>query len=79
MEKIPLGRYQHYKGQFYEVMGLAHHSETMEELVVYKALYATEFGEESLWVRPYAMFTETIVVDGEEQRRFKPVENFPNK
>ena len=49
------GRYQHYKGKFYEVVGVARHSETLEELVVYKALYETEFGKESLWVRPKKM------------------------
>ena len=67
------GRYQHYKGKFYEVIGIAHHSETLEELVVYKALYKSEFGEDSLWVRPRAMFLEQVVVDGKEVARFKYV------
>ncbi|GEK46691.1 DUF1653 domain-containing protein [Halomonas pacifica] len=60
------GIYRHYKGPLYEVMGLARHSETEEPLVVYRALY----GEYGLWVRPLAMFTETVVKDGEEQPRF---------
>ena len=50
------GRYRHYKGREYRVLGLARHSETLEPLVVYQALY----GEHGLWVRPAAMFTETI-------------------
>ncbi|GAA0564022.1 DUF1653 domain-containing protein [Halomonas salifodinae] len=60
------GIYRHYKGPLYEVMGLARHSETEEPLVVYRALY----GEYGLWVRPLAMFTERVVVDGKEQPRF---------
>ena len=50
------GRYRHYKGREYRVLGIARHSETLEPLVVYQALY----GERGLWVRPAAMFTETI-------------------
>lgn len=60
------GIYRHYKGPLYEVMGLARHSETEEPLVVYRALY----GDYGLWVRPLAMFTETVVKDGKEQPRF---------
>ena len=69
MAKIKLGRYRHYKGKLYEVIGLAHHSETLEELVVYKALYKNKLG--SLWVRPKAMFLEKVKVGVEFQPRFK--------
>jgi enamine deaminase RidA (YjgF/YER057c/UK114 family) len=55
----------------YEVTGLARHSETLQELIVYKALYKTEFGEGSVWVRPKDMFFEYVTVDGKEQPRFK--------
>ena len=60
------GIYRHYKGQRYRVLGTAHHSETLEPLVVYQALY----GEHGLWVRPAAMFCETIELDGEPIARF---------
>lgn len=64
-EIIP-GIYQHYKGQRYEVYGVARHSETFEPLVVYRPLY----GEGALWVRPYAMFTGTVEVNGLTLPRF---------
>lgn len=67
---IPIGTYEHYKGKHYEVLGTARHSETLEELVVYKALYFGEFGNNSLWVRPKAMFTEQVLVNGEQKPRF---------
>jgi len=60
------GVYRHYKGPRYEVIGTATHSETEETVVVYRALY----GEFGLWVRPLAMFTETVLVDGVEVPRF---------
>jgi len=60
------GIYRHFKGQTYEVIGVARHSETEEELVVYRPLY----GEGGLWVRPLAMFTETVERDGETFLRF---------
>lgn len=63
------GRYRHYKGRDYDVIGVARHSETLEPVVVYRPLY----GEGALWVRPYAMFVETIDVDGVEVLRFAPV------
>jgi hypothetical protein len=66
MTSIPTGRYRHYKGHDYEVIGVARHSETEEELVVYRTLY----GDFSLWVRPLAMFTEEIEVDGRRVKRF---------
>jgi hypothetical protein len=59
------GRYQHYKGNFYRVIGIARHSETEEELVVYEALY-----NNTLWVRPRAMFLETVTIDCRQIPRF---------
>lgn len=73
MNEIPPGRYRHYKGNFYEVVGTARHSETLEELVVYRALYESEYGENALWVRPKAMFLESVIINGQEARRFTPV------
>lgn len=66
MHEITLGKYRHYKGDFYEVLGIARHSETLEPLVVYRALY----GDFGLWVRPLSMFTETIEFNGQTQSRF---------
>ena len=63
-------RYRHYKGQDYEVLGCARHSETEEEFVVYRALY----GDRGLWVRPKAMFLGTVMVDGQAVPRFRLVE-----
>ena len=60
MAEIQPGRYRHYKGNEYTVLGVARHSETLEELVVYRQ----EYGERGLWVRPAAMFTETVEVEG---------------
>lgn len=62
------GLYKHYKGNIYEVIGVARHSETLEDLVVYKALYQPE--GENLWVRPLRMFTETVEVAGKTVQRF---------
>ena len=64
--ELKKGIYRHYKGSKYEVFMTARHSETEEWLVVYKALY----GEEGNWVRPYDMFTSTVMVDGEVKERF---------
>lgn len=72
MKEVKSGKYQHYKGEFYEVIGVARHSETLEELVVYRALYdSEEFGENALWVRPKKMFLEEINVDGKKVSRFQ--------
>ena len=60
------GLYRHYKGNDYRVTGLARHSETLEPLVVYQALY----GERGLWVRPAAMFAETVAAGGKRVPRF---------
>ena len=69
MSTVQTGRYRHYKGKEYEVIGVARHSETEEEVVVYRTLY----GDFDLWVRPLAMFTETVAVDGTERPRFQYV------
>lgn len=66
---IEPGIYKHYKGQLYEVIGTARHSETLEELVVYKATYQPE--GENLWVRPLDMFEEKIWINGKETQRFE--------
>lgn len=63
---IRTGRYQHYKGMPYEVLGVAKHSEVLEEFVVYRALY----GDHELWIRPKSMFMEVVVIDGEPVPRF---------
>ncbi|MGX6450119.1 DUF1653 domain-containing protein [Patulibacter sp. S7RM1-6] len=63
------GRYRHYKGPEYEVLFEARHSETEEPHVVYRALY----GERGLWIRPKAMFCETVEIDGRAVPRFAPV------
>ena len=60
MNQLPVGRYRHFKGGEYLLLGIAHHSETMEPMVVYRALY----GEGGLWVRPAAMWTQ--IVDRED-------------
>jgi hypothetical protein len=68
---IQLGRYRHYKGGEYRVHGLATHSETGEQLVVYQPLY----GEQAWWVRPLAMFVETVVHDGKKVSRFTLIDS----
>lgn len=65
---ITLGRYRHYRGGEYEVIGVARHSETLAPMVVYRPLYNAT----GLWVRPYEMFVGTLQVDGREVRRFQP-------
>ena len=71
MEEIKPGRYRHFKGKEYEVIALARHSETLEEMVVYRALY----GERGLWVRPASMWNETVERDGKTFRRFTKIED----
>lgn len=66
---IELGKYRHYKGNYYEVIGVVRHSESLEELVLYKQLY----GEGALWVRPLLMFTETVTIEGQTKPRFEKV------
>ena len=70
-EQVPKGIYRHYKGNRYEVLALAKHSETLEDLVVYRALY----GEGAVWVRPLSMWLETVITSEGEVLRFTPEEN----
>ncbi len=67
LQEPPTGLYRHYKGGMYEVIGTARHSETLEPMTVYRALY----GAHGLWVRPAAMFTEQVVIEGMLQPRFQ--------
>ncbi len=74
MTKVLPGKYRHYKGKFYEVIDTAIHSETLERMVVYRALYESkDFGKDQLWVRPEKMFSEKVTVDGKEVSRFELV------
>jgi len=69
---IKVGRYRHYKGKEYEVLGVAKHTETHEDFVVYRALYdSPEFGENALWVRPLKIFKETVEFEGKNTKRFE--------
>ncbi len=68
--ETPIGFYRHYKGGLYEVVGTVRHSETLEPMTLYRAHY----GEKGLWVRPAAMFGETIVHEGKSRPRFEPVD-----
>jgi len=69
MAEITPGRHRHSKGDDYTVLGVARHSETLEELVVYRQ----EYGDRGLWVRPAAMFAETVVIDGQPVPRFRRI------
>lgn len=77
MEEIKIGdKYRHYKNKnhIYEIIGIAKHSETLEELVVYKALYESEeFGKDSIWARPKEMFLGNVIVSGKEIKRFEKI------
>ncbi len=67
---VKLGKYKHFKGNEYEVIGIAKHSETLEEMVVYKALY----GDGDIWVRPVSMWDEEVIRDGVTKKRFEFIE-----
>ena len=69
MKNIELGRYQHFKGNYYQVLHLAKDSETEETFVVYQP----EYGDKEIWIRPLAMFAETITRDGKTMQRFTKV------
>ena len=69
-EVIRSGKYRHFKGNEYEVLGMAHHSETQEPMVIYRALY----GEHGVWVRPAVMWSEKVEHEGKLVARFSPVE-----
>ena len=64
------GTYRHYKGNLYELIDVVNHSETLEKMVLYRALY----GKQELWVRPIKMWDEDVVVDGKTVKRFEYVE-----
>lgn len=69
---MKLGKYKHFKGNFYEVIGIARSSEDLnQQLVVYKALYKNEYPEGQLWIRPLEMFNEIITRDGKIFKRFE--------
>jgi hypothetical protein len=71
-EKIRPGIYRHYKGKEYEILGVGHHSETLDPLVIYRALYDTkEFGNNSLWARPLDLFLEEVDLNGQKVPRFE--------
>lgn len=72
MNEIKLGIYQHYKGNKYKVLAVGKHSETLEELVIYEALY--DNSESKIWVRPKKMFNENVELDGKLVPRFKFLE-----
>jgi hypothetical protein len=71
VKQMELGLYKHYKGNMYEVIGIAKHSETLEEMVVYKATYQEE--PYNMWVRPKAMFLEKIEINGKLIERFSKI------
>ena len=70
----PLGLYRHYKGNLYEVLDTVRHSETLEPMTLYRALY----GDRGLWVRPAAMFAEEVVIDEVRQARFSKITESPS-
>ena len=72
MSNIKPGKYRHYSGKEYRVIGIAKHSETLEEFVVYEALYDNP--ESKLWIRPLKMFTEDVKINGKKIKRFKYLE-----
>jgi hypothetical protein len=71
MDQIQKGIYEHYKGNRYQVLDLARHTETEELLVIYKALYEGDFPKETLWARPISMFQEHVAVNGKKIPRFR--------
>lgn len=73
--EIKLGKYRHYKGKFYEVIGIALHSETLEEFVVYKPLYDNKEFPDKLWIRPKNMFIQTVLVNNQSVKRFEFISN----
>lgn len=66
---LKLGKYKHFKGKEYEVIGVAKHSETLEKMIIYRALY----GKHDIWARPFKMFLEKVEIDGKKIQRFKYV------
>ena len=72
MQKLQLGIYRHYRGNRYLVLGIAKHSETQDDLVIYTTLYENK--KSALWARPIKMFLENVIVDGKEVPRFKKMD-----
>lgn len=76
MDILKLGKYKHYKDKEYEVIGIAKHSKTLKDLVVYKAMHdSKEFGNKALWVRPLSVFTSSVSLAGKKVQRFTYIEN----
>ena len=76
MDDVKLGKYKHYKGNMYNVIGIGRHSETLEEFVIYQALYnSKEFGKDQIWIRPKKMFLENVIINGKEIPRFEFLED----
>jgi hypothetical protein len=74
MEELSKGVYRHYKGNLYEVLGIAIHSESLEKMVLYKPLYESNEFPGAMWVRPLSMFLEKVMVNGIEVPRFEKTE-----
>lgn len=75
MNEIKPGKYKHYKGKLYEVIGVANHSETLEKLVIYRALYESkDFGKNAIWARPIDMFKDIIIINNKKTPRFQFIE-----
>lgn len=76
MKEIKLGKYKHYKGNEYEVIGFAKHTETLEDLIIYKPLYKSKILEKNVtWARPKKIFLENVNINREEIPRFKYIKN----
>lgn len=72
MTKVKLGKYQHYKGKMYEVIGVARQEDTLKELVIYRALYdSKKFGDKAMWARPKNDFLAKVFVESKKVPRFK--------
>ena len=72
MKNIKVGKYRHYKGKYYKVVGVARHSDTLQEFVIYRALYdSREFGKKAWWVKPVSLFTKKIKYKNKRVPRFK--------
>lgn len=73
---LKIGIYRHYNGNLYKVLGIANHSETLNPMVIYQALYdSKDFGSNALWVRPLEMFLENVNIAGKNRKRFEFVSN----
>jgi hypothetical protein len=78
LQPTELGVYRHYKGNLYEVVGTARHSETLEAMTVYKTLYGNTQEQQQLWVRPQKMFLEDVLVNGKMEPRFSLIDKSAN-